>query len=109
MINVPAVEDLDEATGLPLLPDWEADRLVKHYACSGCWSHLVKFSVNGARLWAVKCINCGNQTRGYVSKKWVERRLSESHAELQEAKIALRDVLPLPKRTESEVLGRLGF
>lgn len=100
----------DELTGLPALPDGEADRTVKHYRCSGCWGHLNKFPIRGTRLWAVRCAVCGDQTRGYVSSKWVDRKLSESHAELQEARIALHDALPsLPKPSEKDLMERLGF
>jgi len=103
-------ENLDDKTDLPALPDGEADRTLLHYRCSACWGHLNKYPVKDTQLWIVKCAICGDLTRGYVSAQWVERRLSESHAELQEARIALKDALPsLPKPGGKDILERLGF
>lgn len=102
-------ETFDESTGLPAMPDGEASRTVLHYRCSACWGFLNKYPIKGTRHWVVKCQICGNQTRGYVSSAWVERRLSESHAELQEARIALRGALPALPLSEQDLLESLGF
>lgn len=70
-----------------------AARTVKFYVCSACWSALiVKPSAANPELDDVLCPNC--ETPGYVSKRFVKRRESESVAEAMTARDNLRDALP---------------
>jgi hypothetical protein len=62
---------------------------IRDYACSNCWSHLIKIPAPN-RLWYVKCPTCGDDTRGYVRKEFVARRRSESIGEKMEVKHLLR-------------------
>ena len=92
------------------LDDAQADRTVKHYACSACWGHLVKYPAPN-RQWHVKCPVCGDATRGYVKRSYVERRLKESQAEAVEAREALKGAMPTlaTRRTQAETLADLGY
>ncbi len=93
------------------LPDGLADKTIQAYICSQCWGHLVKFPAPN-RLWWVVCAECGEETIGYVTKAFVERRQAESFGDKAEAKMALRDAIPwlrTPKRESAEILKELGF
>lgn len=86
----------------------EAQRIVKRCVCSSCWGQLV--AVKKGDLYLAECQTC-NECRGYVSRKWTERRASESAAEKYEARAALRDSIPWMKsnKTEAELIESLGF
>jgi len=92
------------------MDDTQADRTVKFYACSACWGYLIKFPAPN-RQWYVKCQVCGDNTRGYVKRSYVDRRLAESKAEAHEAREALRGAMPtlVTRRTQAETLAELGF
>lgn len=89
----------------------EAQRTAKRYCCSACWSHLNIYNRRGKLF--VLCPDCQDKTPGYVSKHWVERRKSESHAEAMDARHNLKEALPFlnptAKRTAEEILAEIGF
>lgn len=95
----------------PISDHAEAQRMTQRYLCSACWSHLNIYHRDG-KMYAL-CPNCGTKTPGYNSKKWVERRKSESHAELLDARHNLRDALPnlspRAKQTAEQILAEIGF
>jgi len=78
-----------------------------HYVCSDCWGPLIVRHGLDGRLHVV-CSRCV-VTPGFVTKEYVERRRSESHAELAEARRNLEAVIPQKKQTNEEILQELGF
>lgn len=100
--------------------DIQAQRIVRDMACSACWGHLEQYPAEppagitakaGEHFSRVLCPICGEGTRGYVSKQYVERRLAESRAEAAEAREALKGAIPSLAHsfTQAEVLADLGF
>ncbi len=92
----------------PLTRD-ELDEILREYVCSTCWGALAFRYVDGQ--WFAICPECGENTVGYVSKRFADRKREESVGELAEAEHNLRDVLGLrPERqTRAKNLSDLGF
>jgi len=67
-----------------------AETVERDCLCSGCWGR-VNADFAPGRLWFVRCINCGENTPGYVSKAYVERREQENKFEAREIKRAFSD------------------
>jgi hypothetical protein len=90
----------------------DAQRTMRRYCCSACWSHLNTYNRPGKGLY-VLCPDCKDNTPGYVSKSWVERRKNESHAEAYEAKRNLKEALPElnphAKKQAADILAEIGF
>ena len=87
-----------------------ARRTVKRYVCSRCWGDLTMKDEQGGMV--VECVNCKEETCGYVTKHWTERKRSDDHFEYKEVKRMLEriGVLPKPERlTVKENLAMLGF
>jgi hypothetical protein len=62
-----------------------AERLKRDFVCAGCWHSLyVVFAPK--RKYVVKCGVCEDETPGYASKYWVEKRVNESIFKLREVK-----------------------
>lgn len=98
----------------------QAQKIIRDMACSACWGHLIEQPAEppvgitplaGEHFSRVICPICGDGTRGYVSKAYVERRLAESRAEAAEAREALKGAMPSLARsfTQAEALADLGF
>lgn len=85
------------------------DETLRNYVCSGCWGNLT-FKLVGEQ-WYALCVECGEETPGYTSKHYAERRREESEYELIEARRNLAEVLGLqPERqTVAKNLSDLGF
>lgn len=100
--------------------DVEAQKTVRDCACSACWGHLVLFPADpppgveakaGEHFARALCGVCGEATRGYVSKRYVERKLAESRAEAFEVRQALKGAIPslATRVTAQEALSDLGY
>ena len=90
----------------------EAQKLVRDYVCSDCWGILAEYYDRETRTSTVRCSTEGCPCNGLVSKSFVERRKAESHVELSEARIALRDAVPWlrgEKKSVEQLLKELGF
>lgn len=91
-----------------------ARKTVKHYACSSCWGELeMNPDPKQADLYQVTCKKCQDETKGYVTQYYVNRRRSESQFEEVNATHMLMKagVLENPhagKSTE-QLLKELGF
>ena len=88
----------------------EAQRLTMHYVCSSCWGRLIlKFADD--RMYTVECGKCGEDTRGYVTKSYVDQRRNESACEKSEAVSVLRElgILEKPDTTPEQLLDELGY
>lgn len=85
------------------------------YRCAGCWNNLsVRFdnTMSGDEV-IVECGTEGCTTPGFVSERYVERRLEINRSEALEAKIVLSKSAELgwlrPKVSVSQALSELGF
>jgi DNA-directed RNA polymerase subunit RPC12/RpoP len=87
----------------------EAQNLQADYVCSRCWGHLVTRFVNGGAV--VTCAVCGENTPGFVTKQYAERRKQESAAEKAEAQHVLKDIIPSSSsgKSKDDLLKELGF
>lgn len=92
---------------------FKADGFAEKHVCSSCWGILIKSRpVLAERRWIVQCESCGDQTKGYVTRRWAQAKAEMSRAELIEAKYALRDAVPWlrgPLKTEKQLLEELGL
>ena len=91
-----------------------ARKTVKKYACSVCWGELeMTPDPNHAGMYQVTCKKCGEETRGYVTQYFVNRRRGESEFEQREATHLLRklEILPDPMKgmSKEQKLKELGF
>lgn len=91
---------------------FKADEFARLHVCSACWGLLIKVRpVLTERKWVMQCESCGEQTRGYVTRRYAQMRAEASRAELAEAKHALRDAIPWlkSKKTAAEIFADLGI
>jgi len=82
-------------------------KMVMNYLCSGCWEHLVPHIAPEGKYYA-KCVNCGDETPGYVTKWWVERQEEESYFEKTEVLRGYPELRESKKMAE-ESIDELGF
>jgi ssDNA-binding Zn-finger/Zn-ribbon topoisomerase 1 len=85
-------------------------KTVDKYVCSTCWGRLLLYYENSQH--SIRCANYPDCTgRGYVTKYYASRRLSESANERGEVKDLLTKlgILQKPKKSEQELLKELGF
>lgn len=90
-----------------------AHQTVKKYVCSACWGDLeVVCDPRDINKFFVLCQKCKEETRGYVTKFYAERRRSDSIGEKIEATKLLRSIgvleKPAPKSKE-QLIHELGF
>jgi len=84
--------------------------LVRRYVCARCWSGLLIVK----RKDEPEHIECGNHAncdgKGYVTKRYADRRRVESVAELAEVKKNYPELFtPKVKKTEKEILAMMGY
>lgn len=92
-----------------------ARKTVKRYACSLCWGELEMRSAihleNG--FYFVVCKKCQDETRGYVTQYFVNRRRGESEFEKGDVTRLLIKLgfaeNPLKGKTRADLLKELGF
>lgn len=87
-----------------------ARRTVKWYVCSRCWGDLTMIEVPGGAR--VECVNCHEETCGYVTRYWTEQKRSRDHFDAVEVTKMLRRVgvlPPAPTLTAKERIAILGF
>ena len=85
----------------------------KRYACSVCWGELELIpDQSDVTKYFVTCKRCKEETRGYVTQYFVNRRRSESVGEEREVTRMLRTVGILEKPdfgSVSDIMKSLGF
>lgn len=91
-----------------------ARKTVKFYACSNCWGELeILPDLRESGMYFVTCKKCGDETKGYVTQHFVNRRRGESEFEERDARKLLVKVgilpNPLEGRTKADLLKELGF
>src|SRR5690349_2194354 len=87
----------------------DLDEILRDYVCSTCWGDLA-FRYEDSQWYAI-CPECGEETKGYTSKNFAERKRTESGSELIEAERNLRSILGLAheRQTVDQNLRDLGF
>jgi hypothetical protein len=96
---------------------YEAHNVRRDYVCSACWGELDYRQDNkyNPRDVAVFCSDCKDETPGFVSRKFVERRITESQNQYFIARDALREAIPwmFPhtkiEATPQAILSALGY
>jgi hypothetical protein len=91
-----------------------AEKTVKNYACSNCWGDL-EFTPDMREndMYFVICKKCQDETKGYVTKYFINQRRNESEFEKRDVIRLLHklDILPNPRKgmTEKDLLNQLGY
>lgn len=87
------------------------DDTLRDYVCSICWGPLDFHQDRETHHWYALCRTHKNETVGYTSRKFAERKRDESVNELLEAKRNLGDLMGLrkPKQSVKEAMKELGF
>jgi hypothetical protein len=91
---------------------FKADEFIQAHVCSACWGLLIKTRpVREERRWIVRCEECGESTKGYVTRAYAQRRAEASYIERQAARAALRDAVPWMRSNKSpkQLLKELGI
>lgn len=86
--------------------DFQQDHL-----CADCWDTLLNYPDHQGGYFAL-CCRCGENTRGYVSKKYIQRRMERGTELARIAKDAMKDFIPWlrpQKKKEEASLKDLGF
>lgn len=96
------------------LPLHLAAKTTKRYACSNCWGELeiVYNDFLPAGSVYVLCKRCQDETKGYVSQYFVNRRRGESEFEKVNVTQLLRTIGVLEKPnlgSRDDIMKRLGF
>lgn len=91
-----------------------ARKTIKRYVCSNCWGELeMTPDPEHEGMYQVTCMKCKDETKGYVSQHFVERRRAESEFEERDAIHLLRKVNILPDpmagKSQADLLKELGF
>lgn len=71
----------------------ELEDTLNNYVCSTCWANL-SFRFEDHKWYAI-CPQCREDTAGYTSKAYAERRLAESDREAAEARHNLKKIMNL--------------
>jgi len=85
-------ESQQEEDGL-IMTDVMGQRAVMHYLCSQCWGDLrIEYIPGKERICKIRCWRCGEDTKGIVTKKFVEYKRSVSEDEAMEVRGVLEDL-----------------
>ena len=88
-----------------------AERTVKRYVCSACWGHLTQKHADNGNL--IECHSCKEETPGFVTKAFAERRREESIGEKMDTTKMLREVggieNPHAGKSTKQLLSEMGF
>lgn len=83
----------------------KSDKTVRDFRCSTCWGRLNAYpqpqQISHIHLDLVLCVECGEDTRGYVHKSAVERKRTEDHFNAKEVKKAYPGLDPNKKEKKS--------
>lgn len=90
-----------------------AQKIHKYYLCSRCWNPLNSPIPTDDGGFLVLCVNCGEETRGYISQRRAESLKGESISQEREVLRMLRKSGyipdPLAGKTKKELVTELGF
>ena len=94
-----------------VMMDGLAINTVDNYLCSNCWGSLTRIPDKGSGHWQVQCRSCQEQTRGFVSKYYVEKRRQDDHFAGMDVTRMLVDigVMTRAKKSEGQIMTELGF
>jgi alkylhydroperoxidase family enzyme len=87
-----------------------ADATARDYCCATCWSHLIARYLGNDQS-TVECAAYGNEHAGFVTRRYADRRRSESQGDVLEVKRMMRQfgAIPSNNRSSAEILAELGF
>lgn len=87
----------------------ELEDTLNQYVCSTCWANL-SFRYEDHKWFAI-CPQCKEETVGYTSKAYAERRLAESDREAAEARHNLKKIMNLggARQSTDKNLSDLGY
>lgn len=92
------------------IPRHLLDDTLNNYVCSICWGPLDFHYDTQERKWYALCRRHKEDTIGYTSKNYADRRRAESESEAIEAAYNLREILGLAEPISQErALKDLGF
>lgn len=92
------------------IPRHLLDDTLRDYVCSICWGPLDFHYDTPERKWYALCRRHKEETPGYTSRNYAERRRAESAREAIEAAYNLREILGLAEPISQErALKDLGF
>jgi hypothetical protein len=75
-----------------------AHKTVKNYSCSNCWGDLeIVSDMRGHNMYFVICPKCKDDTKGYITKYFVNQRRAESEFEKRDVVRLLQKLEILPK------------
>ena len=90
-----------------------ATKTRKRYACSNCWGELELVPDMRERgKYFVTCVRCKDETRGYVTQYFVNRRRGESEGEKREVNKLLITIGVFQKPhygSREQIISDLGF
>jgi hypothetical protein len=93
-----------------------AQETCRDYVCAACWADLDyrQPDPENAHIAQVFCQRCQDATPGFISRKFAQWLSERNAQQYQEAKHALRDVVPWlkvnrPQLSEVEMIKQLGF
>jgi hypothetical protein len=101
----------DRKTDNTIMTRQQAQNTVQRYCCSNCWGHVIIYPIVFSDLVRVICPRCGEETKGFVSQQYAERRRLESFADRAQAGVVLRNVIKTSAsdKSEDQLLHELGF
>ena len=98
---------------------WDADKFIELHKCRSCWGILQKTmfqSKDGIKYYRAVCEHCGEKTKGYISRRYILKRIQENIYESIEARRSLKDAIPWIKikfpvfaKTQEQIIKDLGF
>lgn len=89
-----------------------AHKTVKNYYCSNCWGELeIIYSEFVNPLVFVTCKRCQENTNGYVTKYFADRRRGESEFEKRDVIRLLQTagIIKKEARTRAQIMKEIGF
>jgi hypothetical protein len=97
--------------GIMMSAHWAAKTIETH-VCSQCWGSLaIRWEVPTEGAKVVCCSSC-DETRGFVSRQWVDERRTQDHFDAYEVSRLLQSLGIIdrpPRRSEDQILEELGF
>lgn len=87
-----------------------SQKTLRDYCCSRCWGPLNRTHAPGGQ-YKVLCARYPEEhaDAGFVTKRFAERRRSESVAEALDVKVLLRQARIISKRSAADVMKDLGL
>jgi len=93
----------------------DAKIIARDYVCAKCFGRLItpfldELTPRGRKYIGIQCLNCGPGA-GFVTKRYAEKKKSDSVGEFQEARFNLTKAMGLDDKqfSSDELKAKLGF